>query len=264
MNEPELLFTHLLNCGRSELYLKKMERVSPELSVRLAQVLKQRIWGEPLQYILGSTEFMGLEFRVNSKVLIPRPETEILVVAAAQYLRKREGGSTELRVLDLGTGSGCIAVSLAKLFPAVEIDASDISAGALEVARRNASMQMANINFIESDLFSSEKFKSRGYDLIVSNPPYVSSDEMKRLQIEISREPRVALDAGKDGLDFYRRIIRQAADFLKDNGLLALEMGYGQDREIENIFYKSAKFEIIETIKDLSSINRVIIARRKS
>jgi release factor glutamine methyltransferase len=162
----------------------------------------------------------------------------------------------------LGTGSGCIAVSLAKLLPYLKITASDISEQALEIARQNAKTNNVSIEFIKSELFSNKKMRLNHYDMIVSNPPYIPTDEINRLQVEISYEPRQALDGGSDGLDFYRRIILEAHQYLKDKGLLILEMGFGQHKRIENIFYKSAKFEIIDVIKDLSNIKRVIVAQK--
>ncbi|MFH0739216.1 MAG: peptide chain release factor N(5)-glutamine methyltransferase [Candidatus Omnitrophota bacterium] len=261
MIEAELLFSQILKCDRPSLYLNSKKHLSRDVSGQISAILKKRIQGEPLQYLLGNTEFMGLKFKVKPGVLIPRPETETLVEAAARYLRSLEKISGS-NILDLGTGSGCIAVSLAKLFPYSRITASDISEQALEIARQNAKSNNVRVKFIKSELFSDKKIRFDHYAMIVSNPPYISSDEINRLQIEISYEPRQALDGGRDGLNFYRRIIPQASQYLKDKGLLILEMGFGQHKRIENIFYKSAKFEIIEVIKDLNNINRVIIAQK--
>jgi len=261
MNEAELLFSQILKCDRPSLYINSKKRLGLDVSGRISSILKKRIQGEPLQYLLGNTEFMGLEFKVKPGVLIPRPETENLVEAAARYIHslKKTSGSN---ILDLGTGSGCIAVSLAKLLPCLKITASDISGQALEIARQNAKANNVRVKFIESELFSSKKMRLNHYDMIVSNPPYIPTDEINSLQIEISYEPRQALDGGSDGLDFYRRIIPEASQYLKDKGLLILEMGFGQHKRIENIFYKSAKFEIIEVVKDLNNIKRVIIAQK--
>ncbi len=261
MNEAELLFSELLGCDRTSLYFNRQLRLSADKSRQISRVLKRRILGEPIQYILGNTEFMGLEFKVTRGVLIPRPETECLVEAAQKYLRQSSRLSG-CHILDLGTGCGCIAVSLLKLLPGSSLDASDISAQALKIARRNAALHKVRVNFIQSDLFASKKIKPRHYNLVVSNPPYIPTDEIKRLQIEIGYEPALALDGGRDGLEFYRRIINSACNYLKRNGFLIMEMGFGQDKKIENIFYKSAKFEIIEVIKDLGNINRVVVAQK--
>jgi release factor glutamine methyltransferase len=261
MNEAELLFSELLRCDRASLYLNKGLFIPPEKSRQISCALGRRIRGEPLQYILGNTEFMGLEFKIGKGVLIPRPETEHLVEAAMKYLRITKKLSNP-GILDLGTGSGCIAVSLLKLLPSSKVDASDISVEALRVARKNAALQGVRVNFIESDLFSSKKIKLRHYDLIISNPPYIPTAQIKKLQIELSYEPKVALDGGSDGLDFYRKIIFEAPRYLKKRGLLIMEMGFKQDEKIENIFHKSAKFEIIEIARDLNNINRVVVAQK--
>lgn len=258
MNEAELLFSQLLGCDRASLYLNRGITLPRDKSNEISAVLKRRIDGEPLQYILGNTEFFGLEFKVNKAVLIPRPETEMLVELAEKYLREL----SYPHILDLGTGSGCIAVSLARLFPGLGIDASDISQEALKIAAENAALHKVKVSFIKSDLFNSRKIKPRHYDLILSNPPYVSKDEIKRLQIEIGREPRRALDGGRDGLDFYRRIIQESPLYLKKKGLLIMEIGFKQDKKIKNIFYKSAKFEIIEVVRDLNNINRAVVAQK--
>jgi release factor glutamine methyltransferase len=258
MNEAELLFSQLLGCDRASLYLNRGITLPRDKSDEVSAVLKRRIDGEPLQYILGNTEFFGLEFKVNKVVLIPRPETEMLVELAEKYLRKL----SYPYILDLGTGSGCIAVSLARLLFRSRIDASDISQEALNIAGENAALHKVGVNFIKSDLFSSRKIKLRHYDLIVSNPPYVPAARIKQLQVEISYEPKEALDGGRDGLDFYRRIIQESWLYLKKKGLLIMEMGFKQDKKIENIFYKSAKFEIIEVARDLNNINRAVVAQK--
>ncbi|MDD5027706.1 MAG: peptide chain release factor N(5)-glutamine methyltransferase, partial [Candidatus Omnitrophica bacterium] len=176
MNETELLFTRALGCDRISLGLNKDRRLNREEANFISSAFKRRIKAEPIQYILGRTEFMGLEFEVNEAVLIPRPETEILVATALGYARQEKSG----RILDLGTGSGCIAVSLAKHSTNLEIDASDISVRALETAGENASAHGVEINLIRSDLFSALEYKE--YAMIVSNPPYIMSAEIGKLQ----------------------------------------------------------------------------------
>lgn len=262
MNEAELIFTEVLKCKRSELYLNRKRHLNIPDSRFLASILRRRAQGEPLQYILGKTEFMGLEFEVNPDVLIPRPETEILVESVIKILNQPEYRSRRLDVLDVGTGSGCIAISLAKLYPGINITATDISEPALRVSRRNAFLNgvVDKIRFMQSDLFASRKLVSGGYDVIVANPPYIAGDEIDGLQPEISFEPDIALNGGEDGLDFYRKIIKSAYSYLKAGGILALEAGFGQKSAIKNIFQKSGKFEIIDIIKDYNEIDRVIIA----
>jgi release factor glutamine methyltransferase len=269
VNEAELLFSSVLNCNRMSLYLDRQRLLTGDESKAISAALKRRIAGEPLEYILASTEFMGLEFKLSPDVLIPRPETEILVetairLASTTPCSKQGRVAVNTRILDLGTGSGCIAVSLAKFLPDAEITAVDISQEALKVAAENAEAHNVKINFIRSDLFSSPALSSFKYEIIVSNPPYIVSEEIERLQPELSYEPRVALDAGPDGLEFYRRIADKAPDHLEKGGFLVMEMGFGQSKAVENIFNKSKKFEIIEIVKDYNNIDRVIVARRQT
>ena len=175
---------------------------------------------EPLQYILGETEFMGLTFHVEPGVLIPRADTEILVEKALEWMKPGA------RVLDIGTGSGAIAVSLAKLGRQAQVTAVDVSDRALKIARRNAERNGAAVEFVKSDCFSA--LKGRKYDMIVSNPPYISEDEMRGLMPEVTREPELALFGGADGLDFYRRISREAPEYLNEGGCLLFEIGWLQ------------------------------------
>ena len=257
MNEAELLFSEVLNCDRPFLYQHRSFRLGKEKSAFISTVLKRRMQAEPLQYILGKTEFMGLEFKVSPKVLIPRPETEILVEKALKIISGRAA-----RIMDMGTGSGCIAISLAKFSPDSKIDAVDISKDALEIARENAEKNGVKINFIQADLFNIECSRN-AYDLIISNPPYVSTAEIAKLQPEIAYEPRLSLDGGRDGLEFYRRISKNAGLYLKESGLLILEIGIGQTERIKNIFQKAKTFAIIEVVKDYGGIERIIVARKE-
>ena len=263
MNETELAFCEILDCDRASLYLNKCSLPDKDKSEKIASVLKRRALGEPVQYILGKAEFLGLEFRVTPDVLIPRPETELLAETAIKYVtRAQEHKSTSLNILELGTGSGCIAISLAKLLSQTEITATDISEKALAVARENARLNEANIDFIQSDLFSSYDLSASSYELIVFNPPYIASAEIAKLQPELQYEPRIALDGGKDGLNFYRRIIKDAPDYLVPEGYLIMEMGFGQSEAIKNIIHDSKKLKILETVKDYNNIDRVIAAKR--
>lgn len=266
MTETELLFTELLNCTRTDLYLNKQRNIDKEKLSFISSVLKRRINAEPLQYILGKTEFMGFEFKVTPDVLIPRQETEILVETAL----KKAGTNAALRILDIGTGSGCIAVSLARMLQNARITATDISVQALEIARHNAALHSVSgiINFINTDLFppvngpeDPELEPPPLYDIIVSNPPYIPCNQIDNLQPEIKYEPGIALDGGNDGLAFYRKIIPLATQFLRKDGFLILETGFNQRESIENIFRSSAGFEIIEVVKDYNNIERVIIAQ---
>ncbi len=181
---------------------------------------KRRKTGEPLQYLLGEWDFMSLTLSCGEGVLIPRADTEILVEKALAWMKPGA------RVLDIGTGSGAIAVSLAKLGRQAQVTAVDVSDRALEIARRNAERNGAAVEFVKSDCFSA--LKGRKYDMIVSNPPYISEDEMRGLMPEVAREPELALFGGADGLDFYRRISREAPEYLNEGGCLLFEIGWLQ------------------------------------
>jgi len=257
MREAEIALTHILNCDRGSLYLDPGLQLDRQKGREFSQVLLRRLAFEPLQYILGQAEFMGLDFKVNKDVLIPRPETEILVEAALRYMK----GVRSPRILDLGTGSGCIGVSLSKMLADSAISASDISALALEVAKFNAQKHSAKIEFLQGDMFAALD-KGVLYDLIVSNPPYVAKKDMGSLALELSYEPVLALDGGDSGLDYYRRIAFGAAGHLKPGGLLILELGFGQDAQIEGLLRESGEFEILEKVNDYNHIARVLVAKK--
>jgi len=261
MNEAELLFTDVLGCDRTSLYLNKDKIIDKKSALSVAAALKRRFQGEPIQYILGKAEFMGLDFEVNPDVLIPRPETEILVETAIRLscvINKNK--KDPLRILDLCTGSGCIAVSLAASIAAAEVTASDISQAAINTACVNARNHKVKINFILSDLFS--RIAPSDYDMIVSNPPYISSAEFACLQPEIYFEPRIALHAGDDGMSFYRRIIKDATAYLKKNGFLIIEMGYNHSDRTSALIEESGYFSVEEIIKDYSGIKRIMVAKK--
>ena len=208
---------------------------------------------EPLQYILGETEFMGLTFHVEPGVLIPRADTEILVEKALEWMKPGA------RVLDIGTGSGAIAVSLAKLGRQAQVTAVDVSDRALEIARQNAERNGAAVEFVKSDCFSA--LKGRKYDMIVSNPPYISTDEMRGLMPEVTREPELALFGGADGLDFYRRISREAPEYLNEGGCLLFEIGWLQKDAVSAL----VKAHIGEpfALRDYGQNWRVVGARKE-
>ena len=194
--------------------------LTEEQRAAFGQLCDRRAAREPLQYILGETEFMGLTFHVEPGVLIPRADTEILVEKALELMRPGA------RVLDIGTGSGAIAISLAKLGKSARVTAVDVSDKALEIARKNAESNGADVEFVKSDCFSA--LQGRKYDMIVSNPPYISDDEMRGLMPEVKLEPELALFGGADGLDFYRRISREAPGYLNEGGWLLFEIGWLQ------------------------------------
>src|SRR3989338_5645846 len=200
---------------------------------------------------------MGLEFRVGPGVFIPRPETELLVEKAVEL-------GSRVKVLDLGTGSGCIAISLAKFLSDAEITAMDISPAAIGIARDNAIFHgvAKKIRFNIGDLFLTHDTKHTTHDIIVSNPPYIPSADIDTLQPELGYEPRLALDGGKDGMDFYRAIYGGAGEYLKQDGFLIIEIGYGQSEAVKRIFEQGDNFTVKEVIRDYNNIDRVMVLKK--
>lgn len=259
--EVEILLSHALSCSREELYLNN--GFIDDGVFELCEVLiGRRLSGESLQYITGHAEFMGLDFIVNKNTFIPRPETEILVEEVFQFtIHHSPFTDNGLRMLDLCTGSGNIAASLARLIPKAEIIATDISESALKIARENASIHGVDkrVKFYKGDLFQVLPIdKEHKFDIIVCNPPYIRNDELVALQKEVTLEPRVALDGGRDGLDFYRHIANDASRYLRKNGVLLMEMGANQSGAVKTIFNSTGSFKIHKITKDFSGLDRVI------
>ncbi|MBU3911786.1 MAG: peptide chain release factor N(5)-glutamine methyltransferase [Candidatus Omnitrophica bacterium] len=259
--EIEELLAYLFNCSRTDLYSKELA-VGQGKELLLDSLVQRRLAGEPLQYITGRADFMGMDFKVRERVFIPRPETEILVNAALDLLHtKRYTLNADLKILDLCTGSGCIAIGIAKAMPAAEIVATDISEDALKAARENAVMHdvAERIKFYKGDLFEPLVFdKTNKFDIIVCNPPYIKSSDMGLLQREVRREPGCALDGGPDGLEFYRLIARDASKHLKTKGALFLEIGLGESHDARKIFSDERSYMIKDVIKDFAEIDRVL------
>lgn len=220
------------------------------------ELLERRGKGEPIQYITGETEFYGLPFRVTRDVLIPRPETEHLV----ERVIALAAGFRTPRIVDVGTGSGCIAITLAHRLPQVHITATDISGPALAIAEKNANRNGVDVRFLEGDLLAPVAGKQ--FEFVVSNPPYVPNADRATLSVEVRDfEPAMALFAGDDGLEVYRSLIPAAFDALNPGGFVVLEIGYGQSSAITELLTRSG-FEQIELIPDLKGIPRVACARR--
>ncbi len=245
--------------SREAYYLDPLQKLGEKEAERYRQAIERRASRIPLQHITGEQEFMGLKFLVDGNVLIPRQDTEILVETVLN------GMSTGMRVLDMCTGSGCIAVSLAKLGKKSgrvngknRFAAADVSCEALKVARENARMHGVDVEFFLSDLFESVEGR---FDCIVSNPPYIRTREIEKLQEEVRlHDPRAALDGGEDGLYFYRRIVRDAAFHLEDGGLLAFETGCDQSAAVAGLM-EEAGYARIETKRDLAGLDRVVTGR---
>ncbi len=267
--DAETLLLHVLRQASPETNLAWLiahdsEPIEPERAAELCDLVERRLAGEPIQYITGEAEFYGLSFHLNRDVLIPRPETELLVEKAIAFVGKlrQTNEASEPRIVDVGTGSGAIAVALAHALPFAEIAATDISAPAIAVARSNAARNglADRIRFLEGDLLA--PVAGEQFDLIVSNPPYVAEGDRAALDIEVRNyEPAQALFAGGDGLAIYRRLIPASFTSLAAGGILLLEIGYGQ-REAIDALLEICGFKEIEFFSDLQGIPRVAKAQR--
>ncbi len=260
--QVELLLSHVLKMARMKLYLN-FERVLTQVETdELREMVVRRGNREPLQHIVGSTCFCGLDIAVNRHVLIPRPETEILAERAWTFLGTLPQPTT---ALDLCTGSGCLAIAIVKHSPTTQLIATDISNEALNCARANAAKhEVTNqLTFVQGDFFAAVPSES-SFDLIVSNPPYIASAEIDTLEPEVRDfDPRLALDGGSDGLDFYRRLAIEGKKFLKPTGQLMIEFGEGQAAAIREIL--EAQNWIVETVvRDYSQRERILIGRLQS
>lgn len=244
------LMEYVCKMDKSQYYLKSREEMEPEKLQEYEVLLKKRAEHVPLQYITGSQEFMGLEFKVNSQVLIPRQDTETLVEEALKVL---EPG---MSVLDLCTGSGCIIVSLLKHKEGLIGTASDISKQAILVAKENAKQNQVEAEFVSSDLFKSI---TGTFDMIISNPPYIPTDVINGLMPEVKNfEPMAALDGKEDGLYFYREIVREAGKFLNSNGYLYFEIGHDQGGRVAAIM-EDGGYRNVRVVKDLAGNDRVVM-----
>lgn len=252
----ELLLAHALKLKRFDLYMQFDRPLLEEELAPLRNMVKRRAAGEPLQYILGEAAFHSRTFLVRPGVLIPRPETELLVEEA---LRRTQA----LRCLDVGTGCGCIAITVAAERPGTEVVGIDISEQALEIAQENAlRLETKHVNFRRVDFFDDEEVAELGsFDLIISNPPYIAEVDIAELQVEVrDHEPHIALTDGGDGLKFYRRFVHVAPTLLRQEGTLFLELGYNQGPEVRKLF-EGAGFEV-DIYTDLNRIERILRARR--
>jgi release factor glutamine methyltransferase len=255
--DAAVLLMHTLGIDRPTLIAHPERTFDREQQAAYQRLIERRLRFEPIQYIVGQTEFYGLTLRVIPAVLIPRPETELLVEAVIHRLPQNE----PKRIADVGTGSGAIAIALAHSLPQVFVTALDLSVEALAIASENARTHLLEerIRFLESDLLGGVA-SEEAFDAVVSNPPYVPTEDASTLHPQVrDHEPSLALYAGADGLEIYRRLIPQAFGMLKPNGLLALEIGHGQSDAIAGLF---AGWQELEFINDLQQIPRVALARR--
>lgn len=251
------LIQYVLKKTASQIIFDMDDSVKKCEETQYLEYINQIIKGKPLQYITHEQEFMGFKFYVDENVLIPQPDTETLVERAIELIKDVQPDTENIDVLDMCTGSGAIAVSIAKLCKNIKICALDISDDALEIAKKNAFENEANVEFFKSDMFENISKNSK-FDLIVSNPPYIKETVISTLSKDVQNEPHIALSGGTDGLDFYRIIANNAYKYLKYQGKVLVEIGYDQAESVEELFEQTHQYDKIICIKDLSGNDRVI------
>lgn len=251
--DAELLLAHVLGMDRLSLRLWGTKALQPEQEQRFASLLLSRTQRAPLQYLIGSQGFYGLDILTDSRALIPRPETELLCELGIAFLQ----GKSHPAALDLCTGTGAIAIVLKHECPSTAVHATDLSHDALSLARENAQRNQAEITFHQGDLFA--PVEGLRFDLILSNPPYIPTLDCRSLQPEVQQEPLMALDGGKDGLDFYRRIAMEAPSHLLPGGLLVVEVGDGQAQAVQRLFTE-AGLQNVSIHADLAGLPRMVSA----
>lgn len=252
-NKAKRLLAFVLNVPKEFLIINDNKELNKKQEVKYKKCIERLIKGEPIQYIIGKQEFMSIDLIVTNDVLIPQPDTEILVEETIKVAKQYD----KPKILDLCTGSGAIAIAIKKYIPEAEIVASDLSSKALRIANNND--RTKKIRFILSDLFVNINEK---FDIIVSNPPYIKTEEIKTLSKEVQNEPLMALDGGQDGLYFYEKIIKQANSYLNQNSYLCLEIGENQKNEIIKKIQYNGKYTNIQTYKDLGGNDRVITCKK--
>ena len=253
--EIEVLLQHIIGCKKIDLYLQFENIVTPENLIILRGLIKRRVNREPIQYIIGSSEFYGRKFFVNKDVFIPRPETEKLIDVSIDFLSKKKNPI----ILDVGTGSGCIGITIALEIPLSSVIAIDISNSALSIAKKNADMYgLKNIQFINLDILSQDI--NHTADMLISNPPYISQEEIPGLMIDVKDyEPMAALTDNSDGLEFYRKFSNIIPQVVKNNGEIILEVGRGAHLERVKEIFSKAGYDNIESVRDLNKDNRVLV-----
>ncbi len=259
--ESILVLSNLLEVDKSYIYIHLDEEVDRETEEKFIHIMEKRSHGYPLQYIFGEWDFMGLPLHVEEGVLIPRPETELMVEYIIEYISKYHRNE-DIKVLDIGTGSGAIAISIGKYCPRTRVYGTDMEDIPIRVANINRNRYgLSNVSFYHGNLF--EPLEDIGIDgeaqIIVSNPPYIRSEDMSTLQVEVREfEPKSALDGGRDGLDYYRKISIGGKRYLRPGGMLIYEIGYDQGKDVENILREQG-FTCISILKDLQGHDRIVL-----
>ena len=258
-NEAMLLACHVLSCKKSWLYMHKDDEVDDKLLLASAALINERCKGRPLQYILGTANFYGIDLAVDERVLIPRPETEVLVEAAIEEI----GSVPSVRVLDLCTGSGAIAAAIAANVPGAQVTATELSPRAFMLARVNL-RPWSNVRVLRGDLFEALPEGEEPFDAILTNPPYIPTDVIDTLAREVKdHEPAMALDGGADGLDIIRRILSGAPNHLKEGGLFLMEIGDDQGEKALGLATESGLYDQVQILKDLAGRDRILKAVRR-
>ena len=256
--EAKILLKYILQKEESYIIANANTQLTKMQENELINCINKITEGYPLQYITNQQYFMRLSFYVDENVLIPQPDTEILVETVIKNITelgiKNKFDLGNMKVLDLCTGSGAIAISIKKYLPEVQVFASDISKNALKIAQKNANNNKVKINFIESNMFENI---SETFDVITSNPPYIKTEEIRKLPKQVQNEPKLALDGGKDGLDFYKIIAKEGPKHLNKNGVILMEIGYDQGQAVTNLFKNS------KCIKDYAGNSRVVVWNRR-
>lgn len=270
----KILYCYMMDIPFSKIILEYQNMLQDRLCEKYFELIDRRSSGEPVQYIMGSQEFMGLEFIVNENVLIPRQDTETLVEDALEIINTGtlRGEDMDVKrkewdILDLCTGSGAIGVSLARIANKVNVTCSDISEGAIKVAKENAQKHgvAKSVKFEQGDLFKpfSKHFRKQKFDMIISNPPYIKSSVIPTLQKEVcEHEPISALDGGESGLDFYERIVSGVGSHLRKSGVLLLEIGHDQGEAVSGLLSRNGEFTSIRVLKDLANRDRIVFAKK--
>lgn len=270
----KILYCYMMDIPFSKIILEYQNMLQDRLCEKYFELIDRRSSGEPVQYIMESQEFMGLEFIVNENVLIPRQDTETLVEDALEIINTGtlRGEDMDVKrkewdILDLCTGSGAIGVSLARIANKVNVTCSDISEGAIKVAKENAQKHgvAKSVKFEQGDLFKpfSKHFRKQKFDMIISNPPYIKSSVIPTLQKEVcEHEPISALDGGESGLDFYERIVSGVGSHLRKSGVLLLEIGHDQGEAVSGLLSRNGEFTSIRVLKDLANRDRIVFAKK--
>lgn len=267
--DSQILLSFVLGVDKIYLYTHKHEIVSEKDKEEFMKLIELRKKRYPLQYIIGTQEFMGLDFKVDERVLVPRPDTEILIETIIEIVKSGYFNKDTINIADIGTGSGAITLSLAHYLENSKVYSVDISIEALEIARENArSLSLENrVEFFHGNLLKplyDEKLEGE-IDILVSNPPYIPTRIIEDLQVEVSKyEPILALDGGEDGLDFYKKIIKDSSKILSRKSIIAFEIGHDQAKDIKNLLIQNGNFKNIKIITDLSGHDRVVIGEKES